>query len=1460
MALFVYTTKECKEDIQHHSMGDDVDRFRERLLKEQRTSIFNNFPPPYMKKRFQRQFRLIALQHEFGDHLVVVFLRVLVRGERDYGKFIDDSKSYGDRYLAPLVDTSTLEQWLDRQLRESPPPEKPEPNEEERSYLWNVLGKPAVSGGDVFICESEDWVRSVASKDIQRYLVLLSGPLLGASEKVTGTDYVIPVPTQGGGLKILARFFPEHSKLFVAAILRNASEGDLDAMRERYRAILECPDGEVTDELILQYSARAYPNLLLLDDDLWADIQGDEASNLALSPEETSILESVHDLSEKHDSSGFPLFINGRAGSGKSTILQYLFSDYLRVYLTPETPSTRPPQYFTTGSELLQRSRKVVGGLLKSGHKHILEDNGQLLTDGGTRDRIDSALDGSFHEFREFLLSRFTREERKVKFPPGKYVDYARFKELWEEKFGRTPGSVKAFGADISWHVIRGFIKGLSIDGYLDSEEYRELPEKERTVTDGVFKEVYERVWVNWYQPLCEREGRWDDQDLARKLLDEDRIKAEYPAIFCDEAQDLTRLELEVLFRLSLFSERRLKSQELQRVPFAFAGDPFQTLNPTGFRWDAIKSAFVVKFLRSLDPTARSGLTDLNYKELSYNYRSTKNVVRLSNGIQALRAALFDIPDLKPQTTWKYEESSPMPVWFDRNNQEVLDQLKQQTDLTIIIPCLEGEEKDYVANDNGLSSVVKTDETGVPQNVLSATRAKGLEFNRVALWCFGLDENASDLLTLLTGNDSQASRPEELLPREYFINRLYVAASRPRRRLIVIDSEEGMRNLWEFATDTQSRGRILNRLRRNRESWEANIGILQPGVSQSWSEDREDPRVLAERFEQEGSANRDPYLLRSAALSYEAMEDKQKALRCRGFALLYEKKFKAAGGTFKDGGYLREALEALWEGGEYKEIVKLNGVAPDLQSHLESRLADFLTESPSLKTGLDVLKATKEQLEDPEFCLRVSSSQSWVSAVQRVLDRLVEGSPPDSKVVHWKAVLELAEGFERSGLTVSRVTLGGLHYRAAQWAEAVKIWAKTEKNSTGEFRDAKARTILGELQASSGRTLTADDSRLLAEYYTENGFFKKAIKYWSRIGDQGGLQRVCLLALGKGEPGPAREALKRWIEVAVQAGNWPFVIALLGGDIPEAASDKKLKAFIEEEHGLAWMSVLFSLSQSELLPNAGTKNQKRISDILKRLLIEDSAYWVRHITPDVAGAAIERAGRNIDALQFYENVINNPGFSEEQRERAKRRWLKTKNRQAKREEQERKPKISQKHVDEAFKRAQSWGIEAIDRFPEFPDLEGLTDPEQTPAVRGNTGAVSSGQPEKVGGGLTTGRTKDDEAGSQDLPGSVTVSERPIVWSVEPLRFRFLRTANRINIENNKTMETASIRIQDSTCESADVEFSSRGKSRKIFFCKSWNLECDLSELKRNRLTLRFTADKLEVRIRLDEASNNSGSH
>lgn len=82
----VFVTENCREDARDHGLASELEAFRKRVEDTQSTSLFDPFPPPYLvkKKIGGRQGRLIADLRPVGEHAVVVFLAILIRGHHAY--------------------------------------------------------------------------------------------------------------------------------------------------------------------------------------------------------------------------------------------------------------------------------------------------------------------------------------------------------------------------------------------------------------------------------------------------------------------------------------------------------------------------------------------------------------------------------------------------------------------------------------------------------------------------------------------------------------------------------------------------------------------------------------------------------------------------------------------------------------------------------------------------------------------------------------------------------------------------------------------------------------------------------------------------------------------------------------------------------------------------------------------------------------------------------------------------------------------------------------------------------------------------------------------------------------------------------------------------------------------------------------------------------------------------------
>lgn len=606
-------------------------------------------------------------------------------------------------------------------------------------------------------------------------------------------------------------------------------------------------------------------------------------------------------------------------------MLFYLFADY--CFRKWQYKLEGNPLFLTYNERLVDVAKDRVRRLLSSHHRFLAK-----RTQGSATPVVDDLLvqiGSFFRPFQRFLLDLLPEDE-KEHFSLERYIDFARFKRLYMRK--PLPGQeqqvvlklpeAKRWSPELCWHVIRTFIKGHSLDGYMEPDNYLEVSRRERTIAEDTFTQIYETIWASWYKRVTTQQGYWDDQDLIRAVLEHSGDFPEWTALVCDESQDFTRLELQLLMRLSVFSRYDLGCQPVHSLPFAFAGDPFQTLNPTGFRWSSIGAIFYDEVIRLLDPDGQLNL-GMNFQDLGYNYRSSPPIVRVTNLIQLCRHVLFDLPELEPQKWWK-KGDFPEPLKFILDQDIEPDQLYDKVEETIIIvPCERGQEVSFIKDDSTLSQIFPNAEQDAPKNVFSPIEVKGLEFKRVILYKFGdaCPEKVWDLLTQPT---------DHLVEVEYFFNKLYVAATRAMERLFIVDSKEGDQRLWSYVCTPQTVQQILSEAKKP-EYWRPRVQPLNAGTAATLSEMREeDPESNAEELRQKGSSQGEPDLLRRASKYYTTVGKRREAELCEAEALELEGEYREAGELFRKNGEVDRARGCFWKGECWQELVDLDKKHPPI--------------------------------------------------------------------------------------------------------------------------------------------------------------------------------------------------------------------------------------------------------------------------------------------------------------------------------------------------------------------------------------------------------------------------------------------------------------------------------------------------------------------------------------------------
>ena len=567
-----------------------------------------------------------------------------------------------------------------------------------------------------------------------------------------------------------------------------------------------------------------------------------------------------------------PLLINGQAGSGKTTVLCH------RLAWSVLSRQNRPLARVV----FLSYNDKLV--------KQALNDTKEILRDQyGTSESLDGV---EFVPFQTFL-KRYVPNPSQ--FENAHHVKFGRFKQYYEI-YRRGDPSARRIPSEAAWHGIRSILKGASIPPSrppLSPEDYKKLARRRRDFPPDMFDDIY-RIG-EWYQKeVIQKRQLWDDQDLAwaalNWVMEEKKRNPKmllYDEIFCDEGQDLTEIE----FRLLVALCRQPMAEAQEGAPLVFAGDPLQTINPTGFNWRIIRSEVYPVQGRPVD-----------IRELPENFRSDKRIVKFANKIQEIRSRYMEQP-INWQQAWEKDGDMPLVVIADTKEeisviQEKLDELPPES-AVIVWP----EESDEA------SQLFKTEEALCkvdPMNLYTISDAKGLEFRLVVLYKFGSSPEVLMWKDYVAKKQTIALEYE--IPLLYFLNRLYVAVTRAKSFLVIVDTETGVDNFWSIWRDAiyfLPRADTRNLLQRH----PAFRGEVSDVAWRRWAE------TLEEHAEKTGDLRR----FERARRAYEKANETQKVKQIDARLMEIAEQWEEAGkiyfdvNQFEQAGYCYERAEKWGE-------------------------------------------------------------------------------------------------------------------------------------------------------------------------------------------------------------------------------------------------------------------------------------------------------------------------------------------------------------------------------------------------------------------------------------------------------------------------------------------------------------------------------------------------------------------
>lgn len=1320
--MFVYLTDRFRSHANEYSGEVGIDRLLANISRSIEISrphelAFSPMPPCWIRN--DNQFRTLARIVRVDSHSVLCVLGIIKWKDPDFRAFVRDRDLGAITWLNNMPAASELRQFIDVAQRGSAHPVSLPPLPE-ALFPWLEPPRMHLGRQSILIYESDEWVRRFQQRPIdefwQTYYELVSAIVQEGETTQMGSDVQVRKKDRCAILFawLLLRDQPGQSILFLIAPFRPIPDaGEVQLLLSQAAPTLFNRDPRssgtgIPQVDILPYARRAYPYWLLGEPTAWHAIQQHGEANLALSPEEEELLHSVEMPTAA--GGGLPVFINGRAGSGKSTILARLFADYCHRKVQLRLP--HDPLYLTYSQDLKDVAKKSVRDLLVSNHRFVADS---------TLDLESLNIDRFFHTFRLFLLSLLPANER-ASLDNAKFISFPVFKQLYCGEAAGLRGipvmqlpQGRRWSPEMAWHVIRTYIKGYQPDTFLTPEDYVEkLPRKERTVGYETFRDIHDTIWKRWYQEVTSIRGCWDDQDLIRRVLSLRSFEPKYAAIFCDEAQDFTRVELQLLMRLSVLSQYETRSSGNISLPFAFAGDPFQTLNPTGFRWSNLQAAFFDEVLASIEPEGSSSIK-LNLRQLTYNYRSTPSIVQFTNVIQLWRRALFDMEELEPQMWWqKSDEPQPSKFILGKNiNPETLRDLIANT--IIIVPCEEGQEHKFICEDDALSGIFPAHtDCGCHMNVRSAIRAKGLEFRRVIVYKFG-DKLGKNLDSLLDEKSQDPERLDQMIELQYFFNKLYVATTRAMNRLFILDSEDGDNFLWRFASES-AQNELLTKMPAGNE-WRRFLGSLNLGSPASATEMTEDnPAAVAAEFESKGINLSDPELMRAAKQYHKLLGRDREAAICEAFAMMFEGQFERAGKQFEALGRTEEARACFWDGECWTDFKRIASPGPRLQ--LASFMAAAATDKKASQNFLSFLEdAFTEETADR------ATNQHWRNAGSELAKRAVAIDPSDFDQSTWQLAGVVLEELSERGYVSAFSAAALCYYRSNTMSKAIHCWELASGEKPTDYYIGKA-DLIGLPDGLKWLQMGRLHERALAEWVRAGSPRDRAWllavapsleslgRYWEAIQAFVELDlsdRVAKNLKGLLEEAPAASLINRIVHVVkymTRRQLWNQFLEF------HDLADKELSGRSKADLFKFRCQLVRDLAYSDLVPEDLNNDQnERYAQIVQGLV--SSQTWQRHVTFRELGCALERIGNLLAALRFYERFLEDVDSSVAQS--ARERWVLVKQRQADYFKRQSQPDRAESASREASNRCFDWDIRP-DLLPVLPEL-------QSPLVTGLPSSV-----------------------------------------------------------------------------------------------------------------------------------------
>jgi len=328
--------------------------------------------------------------------------------------------------------------------------------------------------------------------------------------------------------------------------------------------------------------------------------------------------------------------------------------------------------------------------------------------------KTDILSDSEYRQRTKFKPDRKITYDVFVKINQGKTKDTSNQSVLWEEYRGVLLGHGINQEAELDYNELSwSDYEKISRDRGMQEKENKDKTKQRREVYEEIqsFKKKLEKFGGKYKRS----NGGWIDQEQAKYTQNLLREKSKkYQAIFIDEVQDLTELQIAIM--LDLLEGKK---------KFEVAGDTSQSVYPSAFRWDDLRFQIYEK----LDSSKAQ-----DHYRMDTNYRSTPYLVKAANFILDEHEDVMSETRTTIRQRAKGLEKGTHPSIIRLSEEKLIEKLIKLSLPSVFCPLLVRNEDDVGRLSEKLASSEQKKEGVKNPNVMTIPGCKGLEYENVIIW------------------------------------------------------------------------------------------------------------------------------------------------------------------------------------------------------------------------------------------------------------------------------------------------------------------------------------------------------------------------------------------------------------------------------------------------------------------------------------------------------------------------------------------------------------------------------------------------------------------------------------------------------------------------------------------------------------------------------------------------------